>query len=69
MEEQTTETLFSPEDIARELRRLAAEIQARMGTEEPVMVLALMNGALWFAADLLRLLPANYILETARVSS
>lgn len=69
IQEETTETLFTPEDIAREIKRLAREITTCMGTEEPIMVLALMNGALWFAADLLRQLPSNYILETARVSS
>ncbi len=45
------------------------DILARFGRREPVMVLALLNGATWFAADLLRLLPENYCLETLRVGS
>lgn len=61
--------LYSAAEIDASLDCMAREIVARLGDEEPVMVLALLNGALWFAADLLRKLPRNYILETARVSS
>ncbi len=57
------------EEIAAALRGMAQQVLARFGTGEPVMVLALLNGATWFAADLLRLLPDNYMLETIRVSS
>lgn len=63
------ETLFTAEEIQNAVRRTAAEVQAHFGTETEVCVLALLNGALWFAADLLRALPPNFILETARVSS
>lgn len=63
------ETVFSERDIAAAVRRVAGEILARLGEAEPVMALALLNGAAWFAADLLRLLPPCYMLETARVSS
>jgi hypoxanthine-guanine phosphoribosyltransferase len=48
---------------------MAQELVAHYGSERPVKVLALLNGALWFAADLLRLLPPNFVLETVRVSS
>lgn len=61
--------LFSTEEVAGAVQRLAGEIEARCGAEEPVLVVALMNGAMWFAADLLRLLPVNYVLESVRVSS
>ncbi len=60
---------ISAEEIAASLREMAGQILARFGEEEPVMVLALLNGATWFAADLLRLLPPNYQLETLRVGS
>lgn len=61
--------LFSAEQIDASLDILAQEIKSYFGEDEPVLVLALLNGALWFAADLLRKLPRNYVLETARVSS
>lgn len=61
--------LYSAAEIDRALDRMAGEVITRLGSEQPVMVLALLNGALWFAADLLRKLPRNYVLETARVSS
>ena len=63
------ETLFSAEQIAEANRRIAAELEARFGSERPVKVLVLMNGSMWFAADLLRYLPPNFIMESARVSS
>lgn len=63
------ETLFTAEEIQAAVRRTAAAVEAHFGTQEEVCVLALLNGALWFAADLLRALPPNFILETARVSS
>ncbi len=60
---------ISADEIAAALREMARLVQARFGAGEPVMVLALLNGATWFAADLLRLLPENYQLETVRVGS
>ena len=63
------ETLFTAEQIDAALRRMAAELVARFGDDRPVKVISLLNGALWFTADLLRLLPVNFIVETARVSS
>ena len=63
------ETLFTAEQIDAALQRMAAELVARFGDDRPVKVISLLNGALWFTADLLRLLPVNFILETARVSS
>ncbi|MFI3243856.1 MAG: phosphoribosyltransferase family protein [Akkermansia sp.] len=61
--------LFTAAEIDAALDGMAAAIVARMGREQTVVCLALLNGALWFAADLLRKLPRNYVLETARVSS
>ncbi len=60
---------ISADEIAAALRVMVQQLRARLGEEEPVQVLALLNGALWFAADLLRLLPPNYQLETLRVGS
>lgn len=64
-----TQTLFTRDEIAAAVKRTAAHVQAHFGTDEPVTVLVLLNGGMWFAADLLRELPANYLLETVRVSS
>ncbi len=63
------EPLFTAGQIAGAVQRLAQELVAYYGSERPVKVLVLLNGALWFAADLLRLLPPNFVLETVRVSS
>ncbi|MBR5195240.1 MAG: hypothetical protein IKW48_03770 [Akkermansia sp.] len=63
------EPLFTAEQMDAALRDMAAKLIERFGDERPVKVLSLLNGALWFTADLLRLLPVNFILETARVSS
>lgn len=61
--------LFSREQIADGVQRVAQEIRRSLGDEEPVVALCLLNGALWFAADLLRLLPPNFELHTIRLSS
>ncbi len=60
---------ISADEIAAALRCMAERVLRRFGAEEPVLVLALLNGATWFAADMLRLLPENYQLETLRVGS
>lgn len=62
-------TLYSAEQIQDAVRRVANEVEAFFGREEPVMALCLLNGAIWYAADLLRCLPANFELQTIRVSS
>lgn len=61
--------LYSEEEIRKSVRKVAAEVVAYYGEEEPVMALCLLNGAIWFAADLLRLLPTNFELQTIRISS
>lgn len=61
--------LYTAEQVQQAVRRTAGEIERHFGTDEDVTVLPLLNGALWFAADLLRALPSNFLLETARVSS
>lgn len=61
--------LYTAEEVAAAVRRAAGEVQGLFPPGENVLVLALLNGALWFAADLLRLLPENFRLESVRVSS
>ncbi len=63
------QVVYTREQIAAAVERIADEIRATLGESEPVSVLVLLKGALWFAADLLRHLPENYVLETVRVSS
>ena len=46
----TIEPLFSAEEIAAAVQRLAAQLEARFGAERPVKVLTLLNGTMWFAA-------------------
>ena len=65
----TIEPLFSAEEIAAAVQRMAAQLEARFGAERPVKVLTLLNGTMWFAADLLRQLPPNFLLEIVRISS
>lgn len=65
----TLRCLYSAEEISEAVHRSAAEVQRLFPPGEPVTVLILLNGALWFAADLLRLLPDNYEAESVRVAS
>lgn len=61
--------LYTAEEVDIAVHRAADEVRKLFPPQEKVLVLALLNGALWFAADLLRLLPENFQLESARVSS
>lgn len=63
------QVLYTEKEIACAVRRVAREIQTHYGMEKSVLALCLLQGGLWFAADLLRLLPPNFILQTVRVSS
>jgi len=62
------ESIHGPEAIARAVDHLAAGITARHGQRE-LMLVAIMDGALVFAADLLRRLPMTTRLATIRASS
>jgi hypoxanthine phosphoribosyltransferase len=61
--------LYTAEQIQEAVRRVASDIEACFGDKEPVVALCLLNGAIWYAADLLRCLPANFELQTIRISS
>ena len=61
--------LYTAEQIQEAVRRVASDIEACFGDKEPVVALFLLNGAIWYAADLLRCLPANFELQTIRISS
>ncbi len=61
--------LYTAEQIQQAVRRTAEEIHAALGEEEPVVALCLLNGGIWFAADLLRFLPTNMELQTLRLFS
>lgn len=62
-------TLYTPEQIQQSVKKVAAEVVRHYGEDEPVIALCLLNGAIWFAADLLRNLPPNFELQTIRLSS
>lgn len=62
-------TLYSSEQIAAATAAAAKQVLARLGAQEDVLVLVLLNGAMMFAADLLRLLPPNYRFVSVSVSS
>ncbi len=61
--------LYSPGQIQEAVQQTARDIEATFGSTEPVIALCLLNGAIWFAADLLRCLPTNFELQTLRISS
>lgn len=61
--------LYTEEQVQAAVRAVAQEVLQRYGEETPVTVLCLLNGAIWFTADLLRMLPPNFELATVRVSS
>lgn len=62
-------TLYTEEQVHAAVKRVAEQVQAHFGSEEPVVALCLLNGAIWYAADLLRMLPDNFELQTIRISS
>lgn len=61
--------LYTEEQVHEAVCRVAKEVEAHFGAEEPVVALCLLNGAVWYAADLLRKLPCNFELQTLRISS
>lgn len=61
--------LYAAEQIQDAVQKVAREVERFFGSEEPVVALCLLNGAIWFAADLLRCLPMNFELQTIRISS
>jgi hypoxanthine phosphoribosyltransferase len=66
--EDLDEIIVSETMIKRRVRRLGAEIAAAFGGEE-ITVVAIINGALFFAADLLREIRRPVRLDCIRVSS
>jgi hypoxanthine phosphoribosyltransferase len=60
--------LVSEQAIKRRLKRLGADIAAAYGPEE-ITVIAIINGAILFTADLLREIPNPVRLDCIRVSS
>ena len=61
--------LFGAADIRCGVERVAREVLAHFGTQDKVLVPVVLDGGMMFAADLLRLLPDNFHMETMRVSS
>lgn len=62
-------SLYSAEQIQEAVKRVARDVEQFFGSDEPVVALCLLNGAIWYAADLLRCLPVNFELQTIRISS
>lgn len=62
-------TLYTAEQIQNAVQSVASQVEAYFGKDEPVVALCLLNGAIWYAADLLRCLPDNFELQTIRLSS
>jgi hypoxanthine phosphoribosyltransferase len=70
-QEQTTDLeaiLVSEAAIKRRLKKLGADISAAYGTEE-ITVVAIINGAILFTADLLRQISNPIRLDCIRISS
>lgn len=61
-------TVLTAEQVQDATRRVAEALKKYYG-QEPVTAIAVMNGAAFFAVDLLRQLPENFIFETVRVRS
>ncbi len=62
-------TLYTADEIKTAVQNIALRIEEHFGKDEPVIALCLLNGAIWYAADLLRCLPDNFELQTIRISS
>jgi hypoxanthine phosphoribosyltransferase len=61
--------LVSEEDIHRHVHRLAASIEQDHGHETPLLVIAVMKGAIVLLADLIRHLPMPLRIELVRARS
>ncbi|MCM8527979.1 MAG: hypoxanthine phosphoribosyltransferase [Lentisphaeraceae bacterium] len=68
MHRDIKEVVVSEEDIAQRVKELAAEI-TRDFTGKPLTVICLSNGAIIFAADLIRHIPIPIQLDSISVSS
>ena len=66
--EPTPQPLFSADDIARRVAELGAEI-TDFYRDSPLTVVALTNGAMFFAADLLRHIQLPLYVDTLSVAS
>ncbi len=62
-------TLYTAEEIQTAVQEVARQVERFFGKDDPVIALCLLNGAIWYAADLLRCLPCNFELRTIRISS
>lgn len=60
--------LVSEASIKRRLKKLGSDIAAAYGTQE-ITVIAIINGAIFFTADLLRHIPNPVRLDCIRISS
>lgn len=61
--------LISTEDIHRHVHRLARSIERDHGNETPLLVIAVMKGAIVLLADLIRQLPMPLRIELVRARS
>ncbi len=62
-------TLFSEEQIKTRIGSLAKQINEDFGTQNPLVVLIVLNGSFIFAADLVRKLEMPTEIETTRLKS
>ena len=62
-------TLFSEQQIKERIKVIADKINTDYGTQEPLVVLIVLNGAFIFAADLVRGLNMPTEIETIRLKS
>lgn len=61
--------LFSEEQIKTRVREIAHAINKDLGSQEPLVILIVLNGAFIFAADLVRHLDMPTEIETIRLKS
>lgn len=69
MHDDLQHVLVTEEAIARRTRELGEEIAADYPAEEEMVVIAIINGAILFTADLMRQIDRPLLLDCIRVSS
>ncbi len=69
MQEDLDQVLVTEAQIERRIAELGAEINEAYGPHDEVAVIAVVNGAVIFVADLIRQLHINLQLDCIRVSS
>jgi hypoxanthine phosphoribosyltransferase len=69
MSEHQIHELYSPQEYQEKIQDIAKKIISDFSAEKEIVIIGVMKGAFIFLADLVRLLPNNYIVDMVGISS